>query len=518
MKKNEMKEKIKEWLKNPFNKIFILIIIFAFFLRLHYFLLTKNQPLWWDEAEYMAAAKGYAGLVDFKLGSIRLPGFPLVASLFFRLGIKNEVFLRFFLNFIPSLIVLLLIYLCIEEMYEDKRIALISLLIASVLWEHLFYSNRFHTENWGLIFELFAILIFFKYFIKKDLPFKKQIIVLFFVLFFGFMSVFFRPGNIIFLPSILLFLPLLYSNKCRTNKKFFILIILFYLLFFFFIYFLIINVNKFPLIANYYHPENKIAWNVLAVFYGFYETVIPNIPSIFFYVFLLGVLLFFYEIYVYFPRIIKFEKNKEDINLKSDIFNFILLITVLFSFIFFIRPFEGYEYRWFFPLLIAMLVFTTKGIIFFSEIFKNFTKNKKITTFILILIVVIGCWNQIVHADKIIKIKLDSYAPVRDAALWIKEHSSKYDVIFSISQPQTAYYSERKVISYSEIKNETEMEEFILKYKPKYIEVSIFEIHPKWINSWLNNNQNKISPIKVYTILTNQGEQPVLIIYELRYF
>jgi hypothetical protein len=33
--------------------IFIALIIFAGALRLYYFYLTKDQPLWWDEAEYM---------------------------------------------------------------------------------------------------------------------------------------------------------------------------------------------------------------------------------------------------------------------------------------------------------------------------------------------------------------------------------------------------------------------------------------------------------------------------------
>jgi len=84
----------------------------------------------------------------------------------------------------------------------------------------------------------------------------------------------------------------------------------------------------------------------------------------------------------------------------------------------------------------------------------------------ILVILALGIYTQVVHADRIIKIKLDSYAPVRDAALWIKENSNKEDIIFSISHPQTSYYSERKVISYSLAKNDSDLDKMIKEYKP----------------------------------------------------
>lgn len=81
------KEKVKEWLKNKENLILLAVIIAAFLIRIYYFSITSSQPLWWDEAEYMSAAKGYAGLVNYHLDAIRSPGFPLFASIFFIFGI-----------------------------------------------------------------------------------------------------------------------------------------------------------------------------------------------------------------------------------------------------------------------------------------------------------------------------------------------------------------------------------------------------------------------------------------------
>ena len=43
--KNALKFVKKHW-------IIILIILLAFSINFYYFLLTKNQPLWWDEAVY----------------------------------------------------------------------------------------------------------------------------------------------------------------------------------------------------------------------------------------------------------------------------------------------------------------------------------------------------------------------------------------------------------------------------------------------------------------------------------
>jgi hypothetical protein len=143
--------------------IFIAILIAAIAFRGYYFYLTLNQPLWFDEANYMSAAKGYAGIMPYSLESTRLPGFPAVMSLFFITGLSNETFMRFMALFLPSIFIIILVYLVLKEMYPDRRIALIGMALMAVLWENVFYSNRFMTENWSLMFQLAAFYIFFKF-------------------------------------------------------------------------------------------------------------------------------------------------------------------------------------------------------------------------------------------------------------------------------------------------------------------------------------------------------------------
>jgi hypothetical protein len=511
------KEKLKAWLKDPYNLALVAILIFAFLIRFYYFFLTKNQPLWWDESEYTAYAKTLIGKADYTLGMQRLPGFPIFLSIFYLLGF-SEPLIRFFAVFIPSILVIFLIYLVVGEMYSDKRIALISTAIMAVLWEHLFYSNRFHTENFALIFELLAIFILFKVYVKgQDLWFiksKNKFVSIFLIGLLSFISVLFRPGNLLFIPAILLFL-FFYNKEHLFKIK--ILAGAVGTLVLGILAFIILPDSVKSGLLSYYHPENPLAFNTLNVFHGFYQSVVPWIPSILFYALLFGFGIFVFDFIIKWPLIKQIKSDSEHLEIKADIFNILLIICVLSLFIFVIRPYQNYEYRWFFPLITGMLVFTSKGIINFSEYVSKLLKCKKATIILILIILALGLYTQVVHADQIIRIKLESYSQVREAALWMKENSNKDDIIFSISHPQTSYYSERKVISYSLAKNDSDLENMIKEYKPKYLTVSIFEQHPEFAYTYPQRHNDTLIPVKVYTMQTEQGDRPVLIVYEVKH-
>ena len=53
---SDLRNKIEMFLRNKYNLMFFGIILIAFIIRLYYFIYTYNQPLWWDEAEYMSMA------------------------------------------------------------------------------------------------------------------------------------------------------------------------------------------------------------------------------------------------------------------------------------------------------------------------------------------------------------------------------------------------------------------------------------------------------------------------------
>src|SRR5258706_15311330 len=70
-----------------YDLIFIALIALAFVLRLYYFFLTKDQPLWWDEAEYMLKAKALVfGTPATGWRATRPIFLPYLAAAFLKIG------------------------------------------------------------------------------------------------------------------------------------------------------------------------------------------------------------------------------------------------------------------------------------------------------------------------------------------------------------------------------------------------------------------------------------------------
>jgi hypothetical protein len=215
-------------------------------------------------------------------------------------------------------------------------------------------------------------------------------------------------------------------------------------------------------------------------------------------------------------QVLKLEKSKENLEFKSNIFNILLLATVLFIFIFIMRA-NSFEYRWFFPLLPAMLAFTSKGVLSFSDYLGKLGGKKIIATILIILIVIMGVYTQFDRADQIIKSKVDSYSQIRDAGIWLKENSDSSEKVLTVSSSQTTYYSELNVSSFTGIDNETAFNSYLEKNNPRFMELTAFETQPAWMSNWLTLNENRTVVAKYFTMSTAQGEQAVVIIYELKY-
>jgi len=522
-RKNKIKKFFFGWVEDNHDKIFIGILILIIAIRFYYFWITKDQPLWFDEADYLSIAKGYAGIVDYKISAIRLPGFPLLASIFFIVGISNEVVLRFFLTFIPSILMIILFYILMREMYLDKRIALISTIILGVLWENLFYSNRFHTENFAFLFQLFATLIFFKVYMKKEpLWVITPKYSLLWILLLSGMSVLFRPGNLPFIPSLVVFFFILNQSYFFDRKKKIYSFIVLIALFFFSIFFVTNIISKIPILSNYYHPSQEIPWHNFfgsaSIFHGFYDSVIPWMPQIFYYFFLAGVLFSLAYLFLLYDNFKKIKRDRDHLRFKSDIYNFLLMILVVSVFLFLIRnPQE--EYRYFFILLTGMLGFTSRGVIVSADYIQKHAKIKHLSVLIIILVLSLGCYNQLVHSDTIIKMKLDSYGPVKESGLWLKENTNARDTIISASITQHTYYTDRIIYDFYSVggpeRNESLFDETLKELKPKYLVVSVFEpaFTPQWAYEWPNKHQDLVRPVQIYYMDETQS-QPALVVYE----
>ncbi len=86
-RKDWIKDKLFGWVKDNYDKLFIAVLIIAFILRIWVFIITKDQAMWFDAAEYMSTAKYWAGIGDMNDIWYYRRGFfwPFFGSLFFRL-------------------------------------------------------------------------------------------------------------------------------------------------------------------------------------------------------------------------------------------------------------------------------------------------------------------------------------------------------------------------------------------------------------------------------------------------
>src|SRR3972149_9339372 len=74
-------EKIKQWFKDPYNLTLVGILVLALAIRLYFLIKTPNQPLWYDEADYMASAKQWAFDIQYDVtGHRRPPLFQLIGA------------------------------------------------------------------------------------------------------------------------------------------------------------------------------------------------------------------------------------------------------------------------------------------------------------------------------------------------------------------------------------------------------------------------------------------------------
>ncbi len=496
------KEKIKKWLKEPYNLALIGILIFSFLLLFYYFSLTKNQTLWYDEAEYMSTAKLWAFGVPYEIHQERPPLFPFLAFLFYKLNL-TEATIKFLLGVLPLWLSVLFIFFLVKEMYGDKRLALITTFILSLSWIHIFYAMRLMTDSTGFLFGVLSFYCFWKGYVNN-----KGTKYMWLTGFFIALSFLSRLTGILYGVIIVLFLFFTENFKFFKKKQLWIVLLTF-----------LLTISPY-LLWSYLYYNNPLAfrsgytginypdlgWWMLNLVYDYPEFV-------FFIFFLIG-LLTLIPMFLSFDLLIRRKEKKYD----GDFFMFLTIIFTLAFFIYFLRQGEN---RWLIAMSIGIFAISAKGIIYIFEIIKK-DLGKYLALFFLIFILVSGAYFQLKHADMIIKNKIGTYNQVKEAALWIKENSNPDDIIVTSSTTQTAYYSERKVISFynssaREYYTPEQYDAVIDFYKPRYLVISLFEPSvPQWTYSYPQRNESRFKPVKAWFSDPEQ-KQPLLIIYAVEY-
>ena len=490
------KEKLKYWLKDHYNLTLVGILILALAVRLYYFFITKGQALWWDEAEYAATAKLWAFGIPYNIDPQRPPLFQLLEAIVFKLGLGEQT-IKFILVLIPSAFLVFVIYLLGKEMY-DKKIGLIAAFLATVSWTFVFWTSRAQPDFLSMSFQVLSILFIWKFWKGKDNK------TLFIILAGAFAAIgFLLKVSGLLVPLIIgIFIIVKDRIYAFKNKNYYYFALTFILTLLPYLIWSYINFGTlFGFSTGYSNAINTptpFGWYNLNFFYLLTENLL-------FILFIFGIIIGL-KFLLYFDILLKDKKELLDPNL----FGIVVLITVSAFYIFYIR---GTEDRWVFLWLPFIFFFAGNSLLFIYK--KGIKYNKIIILFLIIGLLFIG-YSQLNHANNLIKIKQTSYFPVKQAGLWLKENSNPEDKIFSASYTQSTYYSEREILKYNDIKDEEEFNNYLIKKKPRFLQVSIFERHPDWITNWISKNQNKINPVQVY-FKDKTKKQPILIIYEVNY-
>jgi MFS family permease len=500
------KEKIQHflfgWVKDNYDKAFIGVLLLAIVIRVYFLLITLNQTVWWDSADYLTEAKVLGKGLDIGYQFIARRTFlmPLLWAGLMKLGF-GEVSFRI-LEFLFSIAAIPATYLIGKEMF-NKKIGLLSSFLMAIFWMHLFYSNRLMTEVPTLTFLLFSTYFFWKGYTKKN---EKMFI--WFGIFLG-LAFLARAGTLVMFAVFPIFL--LITERLKFLKRKYLWIGIFCTLLLMSSFFIYTSYKQHLNAVSYFlalTPETSGGTPRFSNLLGFsgitqYFALMPHyFDWVLLILFLFGILILSYNVFISFDIIIK-RKNSD-----YDKYLFILIFALV-PFLFQATLYHYVEDRYIMNAFPAFFLALSLGLV---EIEKFFNKYKKhLGLFVVILLLAFGAYQQFNTANLIIKGKITSYAEVKEAGLWLKENSAPSDVVISRSVPQNSYYSERKTLHIPEDK--AEFESLINKENPQFLILSIFEPHPQWAYAYPQEHNATLIPVQAY----QQGGQPVLIIYKFDY-
>ena len=489
-RKSKIKNYIQNWLKDPYNKIFLAVFILALVVRIYFLDITLHQTVWWDAADYLTEAKVLAGRINipYYFTPRRTFLLPLLWAGLLKLGF-GEVSFRI-LEFLFSLSAIPVIYLLGKRMF-DKKVALISSFLFAVFWMDLFYSNRLMTEIPSLAFLLFSFYFFWEAYSKKN-----EKMYIWWGIFLG-LAFLVRAGSIVMFAVFPIFLLITERFKIFKNKYLWLGVLCTGILmasFFIFTsikqhlnalsYFLALTPQTVP--GGITRLQDLMGFSGVVQYLTDPSLGMPHyFPGIILLVlFAFGMLLLIFNSLIGFDMILKRKTTSYDKYL-------FVLILALVPFIFQAMLYHSAEDRYLMNAFPAFFLALSLGLTKIEGWFKKY--NKYLGILVVVVLLLIGGYQQLTYGNEIISGKITSYAPIEQAALWLKANTNSSAVIVSRSVPQTTYYGERNVLNIPSSDNQTDYENLIEQQKPDYLEISLFEPYPSWLfQETSSNNQIQI--------------------------
>lgn len=488
-RKSKIKNYVLNWLKDPYNKVFLAIFILALVVRIYFLYISIHQTVWWDAADYLTEAKVLAGNLNipYYFTPRRTFLLPLIWAGFLKLGL-GEISFRI-LEFLFSLAAIPAIFMIGKKIF-DKKIALIASFLFAVFWMDLFYSNRLMTEIPSLAFLLFSIYFFWEAYTKKN---EKMYIL--WGIFLG-LAFLVRAGTFVMFAVFPIFLLITEKFKILKNKYMWLGVLCTGILMASFFIFTSIKqkLNAFAYFlaltpgtaGGETRLQNLMGFSGITQYLTDSSMGLPHILGP-----ILLVLLAFGMLLLLFNSLIGFDMILKRKTTTYDKYLFILILALV-PFLFQSLFYHYAEDRYLMNAFPAFFFALSLGLTKIEGWLKKY--NKYLGILAVVILLLIGGYWQISTANSIISGKVTSYAPVEQAALWLKANSNTSDIIISRSVPQTTYYAEREVLNIPSSDNQTDFEKLIQEKKPAYLEISMFEPYPTWMFQQANaNNQVQIS-------------------------
>jgi len=491
---------IKTFWQNKINLILLLIIMATLLVRIFFFMATTDagQTSWWDSAEYLSQGTHYATGVPYAENPQRPPAFQYMIAGFIMLGL-NESWIIFLLSLIPSVLLVWLVFILGRSIFNEK-VGLIAAAFLSFSWNLIFWSNRAQPDFLTICFQVLAIYYFWEMLKIKEkdtsISVTKQAIL---AGIYSALAFYFKISAI--LVPLAFFLYILIKDKLKIfiKKEYWIY-----------------GFSLFASMVPYFIWAYYKFHSILAFSTGYSNNIIIDLPfgwsaityfrvfglNAMFLVFIIGFILILKSL-LYIDLIIK--KNELDVR----VFLLTLIITLVCFFIFYIRQIED---RWILLLLPIMAIVC--GIVL-DKLYTWISDHDGWKWIGIILIgglLLYSSYEQFNYGNAIIYNKMTSYGDVKLAGEWMKANTQANDIVLSISYPQTVYYSQRHVETYS-IWNETYLTQYIDSNHPKFLTISIYEPHPSWIYAYIENN-TRFVPVMGY-FQDVQKTKPSLIIYKI---
>jgi len=432
-----------------------LLLCLALALRLHYFQQAIGQPVWWDEAEYLLKAKSLVfGTPDTGFYTARPLGFPLTLAAFYELGL-GETSIRVAL-LIASLVTVYLTY-SIGERLLGTLAGYTGAALFAMFYVPNYYTNRVLTEIPRLLLALIAARLYLS---DRSLLMLAAIPVLALATFMH------LTAAIVAVVLGVHFAAVHTSELLRKNFWFVTIVVVAVVA--------LVAWNRDALLSTF------MSWRDMFPRYLFSVRYLQRLGVTLDWLYLrLGpvvcVLLVGGAVLLlaWLRRPLELLRGKSPV-LANRFFVFLWFFGTL---VFFGAVVVGFQDRY--MILMLPAVFWTIGLATAQLAAWGRRVHRLAPWAIAGGVVVAGGIHLLPQGDRLIRGGLEAQAPLRDAAMWIKDRTSAADTLMSVSVAQLTYYTERATHRLPRERQEFDLA--LKQHRPRFVVLTLYERHPPWI-------------------------------------